>query len=235
VRWFSLWALLYQLAGIGFITPALWLPAYAASARHAASLAAPRRITLARARATAGVVATAALLSFAVAQWPVRSPAWRAATAAAQFIFVLGAAYLPLRAPRADEDTRGAAAATKLYTLLAGASATLYWLQLAACAAAPPTLAEFATNGAAAFLALDLAGLCCAALLLVRLEQGRWAAALPGAAWGAVLSPGGALALYLAEREGRLAAEGAQERGGEPPVAVMTPARAPRKSARKSG
>ena len=45
LAWFSLWAALYQLGGIGFVAPALWLPAYARRA-------APGGLTQARVRAT---------------------------------------------------------------------------------------------------------------------------------------------------------------------------------------
>ena len=52
VRFYSLWAALYQLGGIGFVTPALWLPAYHAAAQAAAATEQPRTVSLARVRVT---------------------------------------------------------------------------------------------------------------------------------------------------------------------------------------
>jgi hypothetical protein len=170
---------------------------------------------------TGFIVAIAALLGCAVVVWPVSTWHWRTATVAFQFVALLGVVYLPLRAPRrGGEDAAGAAAAAQLYTLLAGASAAVYWLQLlrvtgsiaadaSSPAAALASLASLArsANGAVRFLAMDLGGLCLAALLFVALEEGRASSALPRLVlWSLLLSPGAALGLYLSAREGRLAA-----------------------------
>ncbi len=169
------------------------------------------------------IVALVALLTCAVAVWPVSSRHWRLATVAFQFVAALGVFYVPLRAPRASgEPPAGAAAAAQLYTLLAGAAAAVYWLQLlrlagsiAADAGVSSPAAAFASlaslarsaNGAVRFLAADLCGLCLAALLFVAHEEGRATSAVPLALWGLLLSPGAALGLYLSAREGRLAAK----------------------------
>jgi hypothetical protein len=167
------------------------------------------------------IVALVALLTCAAAVWPVSSRHWRLATVAFQFVAALGVFYVPLRAPRtAGEPPTGAAAAAQLYTLLAGAAAATYWLQLlrlagsvaadtASPAAALASLVSLArgANGAVRFLAADLCGLCAAALLFVAHEEGRATSAVPLALWGLLLSPGAALGLYLSAREGRLAAK----------------------------
>jgi hypothetical protein len=51
LRWYSLWAVLFQVGGIGFITPALWLPAYltsraAAERDRTLRAVAPRRVRI---------------------------------------------------------------------------------------------------------------------------------------------------------------------------------------------
>ena len=148
---------------------------------------------------------------------------WHIAATAFQFVAVLGVVYLPAGCrARVDggEAAAGARAASRLYTLLAGAGAALYWLVAlhvlrGGAAGATETLqrlrADVAASGALRFLLLDFAGLSLTALLLVAHEAppaaDAAAAVARGVAWAALLSPAAPLALWLAEREHRALAE----------------------------
>ena len=50
LRWYVLWTVAMQFGGVGFVTPALWLPAYAAS--RAAAEGTPRGVSARRVHIT---------------------------------------------------------------------------------------------------------------------------------------------------------------------------------------
>ena len=177
-----------------------------------------------------------ALACAALSLWDVDTRSWHAVATAFQFIAALGAAYPLLAFGDSDancdaaEAARGAAAASRLYTMLAGAAAALHWATAAAllrggtataAAAALRRLADdVAANGALRFLLLDFAGLALSGLLLVAVEAPGGAyfatSAARGLACAALLSPAAPLALWLAEREGRLKADAAAAPEGRP-------------------
>ena len=165
-----------------------------------------------------------ALACAALALLDVASRSWRVVATAFQVIAALGAAY-PLLASSgarsaaaptdAAEAARGAAAAARLYTMLAGAAAALHWVTAAALLRGGPAALrrladDVASNGALRFLLWDSGGLALAALLLLAVEARDVAqfatSAARGLAGTVLLSPAAPLALWLAEREGRLAA-----------------------------
>lgn len=185
-------------------------------------------------RRAAGITAVLALACAALSLWDIDTRSWNAVTTAFQFIAALGAAY-PLLASAgagcdAAEAARGAAAASRLYTMLAGAATVLHWATAAAllrggsataaAAALRRLVDDVAANGALRFLLLDFAGLALSGLLLVAVEAPGAApfatSAARGLACAALLSPAAPLALWLAEREGRLMADAAAAPEGRP-------------------
>ena len=179
-------------------------------------------------RRTAGITAALALACAALSLWDIDTRSWQVVATAFQFVAALGAAY-PLLSPAgaapadAVEAARGAATASRLYTMLAGAATALHWATAAALLRGGTGTAAFAAlrrladdvagTGALRFLLCDFAGLALSGLLLCAVEAPGLAhfatSAARGIAAAALLSPATPLALWLAEREGRLASAAA--------------------------
>ncbi len=147
-----------------------------------------------------------ALNTFSMALLPVNKHAWRAHAVAFQFLPALALLYVPTRAATATAGPAGSRAAAALYSQIGGASAAVFWLGCVLAAREGVVALRSSMNGAVSFLVVDTLGLLLAMVLFVRLEEGAWRPALQLLLF-APLSPGYALAAYLARREERFAAQ----------------------------